>query len=89
MLIQTILKTRRINNHYTQEQITQKLHVTTQAVSKWETGQSIPSIDNLLMLSDLYNVSIDELIQGSPYFKKPQVVGKIYNLADCKIKLDK
>lgn len=80
MLIQTILKTRRINNHYTQEQIAQKLHVTTQAVSKWETGQSIPSIDNLLMLSDLYNVSIDELIQGSPYFKKPQVVGKIYNL---------
>lgn len=80
MLIQTILKTRRITNHYTQEQIAQKLHVTTQAVSKWETGQSIPSIDNLLMLSDLYNVSIDELIQGSPYFKKPQVVGKIYNL---------
>ena len=29
MLIQTILKTRRINNHYTQEQIAQKIHVTT------------------------------------------------------------
>ena len=76
MLIQTILKTRRINNHYTQEQIAQKLHVTTQAVSKWETGQSIPSIDNLLMLSDLYNVSIDELIQGSPYFKSPKLLEK-------------
>lgn len=40
MLIQTILKTRRITNHYTQEQIAHKLHVTTQAVSKWETGVS-------------------------------------------------
>ncbi|EJW9248977.1 helix-turn-helix transcriptional regulator, partial [Enterococcus faecalis] len=80
MLIQNILKTYRINNHYTQEQIAEKVHVTTQAISKWENGLSIPSIDNLLILSDLYNVSIDELVQGSPYFKKPRIIGKKFNL---------
>ncbi|WP_125605745.1 helix-turn-helix domain-containing protein [Lapidilactobacillus bayanensis] len=79
MLIQTILKTNRINHHFTQEQIAEKLHITTQAISKWENGQSIPSIDNLVLLSDLYNVSIDELVQGSPFFKKPRIVGKTFN----------
>lgn len=57
MLIQELLKIRRIDNNFTQEQVANLLRVTTQAVSKWETGQSMPSIDNLLYLSDLYNVS--------------------------------
>lgn len=80
MLIQDILKAYRTNHNFTQEKIAEKLHVSTQAVSKWENGKSIPSIDNLLLLSDLYNVSIDELVQGSPYFKKPRVVGQNFDL---------
>lgn len=79
MLIQEILKIYRKQNNYTQEQVATKLHVSTQAVSKWEQGLSIPSIDNLLMLSDLYDVAIDELLQGSPYFKKPLLIGKKFD----------
>ena len=79
MLLQDILKTLRNTNGYTQEQIANKLFISTQAVSKWEKGSSIPSIDNLLALSDLYDVSLDELVQGSPYFKKPYLVGNKYN----------
>lgn len=79
MLIKDILKLSRIKKEYTQEDVAKQLFVSTQAVSKWETGRSIPSIDNLLALLDLYEVSLDELVQGSPFFKKPYVVGKIFN----------
>jgi len=79
MLIQTSLKIQRLNHHYTQAQVAQQLFVSTQAVSKWELGQTMTSIDNLLALSDLYNLSLDELIQGSPFFKKPYLVGHQYN----------
>lgn len=75
MQIQELLKVYRTNHHFTQEQVAQKIMVTTQAVSRWENGQAMPSIDNLLLLSDLYDISIDELVQGSPHFKKPRMVG--------------
>ncbi|MDB1689314.1 helix-turn-helix domain-containing protein [Enterococcus casseliflavus] len=79
MLLQDMLKTLRNTNGYTQEQIANKLFISTQAVSKWENGSSVPTIDNLLALSDLYDVSLDELVQGSPYFKKPYLVGNKFN----------
>lgn len=79
MRLQDILKTLRQKKGYTQEQVAQKLFISTQAVSKWENGLSIPSIDNLLTLSDLYDISLDELVQGSPFFKKPYLVGNKYN----------
>lgn len=79
MLLQDMLKTYRKKNKYTQEQVANKLFVSTQAVSKWENGQSVPSIDNLLALSDLYSVSLDQLVQGSPFFKKPHLVGSKYS----------
>ncbi|MFC6180591.1 helix-turn-helix domain-containing protein [Lactiplantibacillus daowaiensis] len=78
MRLQDLLKQQRLQNHYTQAQLAQRLFVSTQAVSKWEHGQSVPTIDNLLALSDLYNLSLDELVQGSPFFKKPYVVGHRY-----------
>lgn len=79
MLLQTMLKSRRLERGLTQGQLAAQLFVTTQAVSKWETGKAVPSIDNLLALSDLYNVSLDELVQGSPFFKKPYLVGKRFS----------
>lgn len=50
----------------TQEALAQKLGVTFQAVSKWETGQSCPDITMLPELSDLLGVSIDELFGRAP-----------------------
>ncbi|GLC89140.1 helix-turn-helix domain-containing protein [Lysinibacillus piscis] len=80
MLLANMLKIHRKRMGYTQEQVAQKLHVTTQAVSKWEKGLSVPSIDNLVSLSDLYGISLDELVQGSPFFKKPYIVGQKYSV---------
>ena len=48
-----------------QEELAQKIFVTRQAVSRWETGETIPNIDTLKLLSQLFNVSINTLL-GSP-----------------------
>ena len=45
--------------------LAEKLGVTSQAVSKWECGTSIPDIDLLLELSHLYGVSINEMLEES------------------------
>lgn len=48
-----------------QEELAEKLFVTRQAVSRWETGETIPNIDTLKLLSKLFDVSINTLL-GSP-----------------------
>lgn len=78
MQLQAILRLRREQHQLTQAALAAAIHVTPQAVSKWEAGTSVPSVDNLLALGDLYNLSLDELVQAGPYFKKPHRVGKRY-----------
>ena len=46
----------------TQEDIADKLHVSPQAVSKWETDASYPDIDGRITLSEVLGVSVDELV---------------------------
>ena len=48
-----------------QEELAEKIYVTRQAVSRWETGETIPNIDTLKLLSKLFDVSINTLL-GSP-----------------------
>ena len=48
----------------TQADIAAKLHVSRQAVSRWESGQSKPSTEKLLALGALYGVSIDQLLNA-------------------------
>ena len=47
-----------------QEQISNQLEVSRQSISKWELDQTTPEIDNLIKLSEIFNVSIDVLIKG-------------------------
>ncbi|MFK4311150.1 transcriptional regulator with XRE-family HTH domain [Bacillus sp. RC242] len=55
---------------FSQEDVAQKIGVTRQAVYKWENDKSYPDIDNLILLSELYKVTLDELIKGNENFKK-------------------
>ena len=48
-----------------QEELAEKVYVTRQAVSRWETGETLPNTETLKQLSRLYNVSINTLL-GSP-----------------------
>ncbi len=49
-------------NGYSQEELAAKLGISRQAVSKWEQAQSCPDTDNLICLSKLYHISLDELL---------------------------
>ena len=49
----------------TQEQLAEKCNVSRQAVTKWESGESEPSIAKVRILSTVFNISIDELIAGT------------------------
>lgn len=48
-----------------QEELAEQLGVSRQAVSKWESGQSLPEIDKVLMLSEYFGVSTDYLLKGT------------------------
>lgn len=54
-----------------QEQLAEKLNVSRQAVSKWETGQSVPESDKLVAISDFFDVSLDYLMKDDEKKKAP------------------
>ncbi len=49
---------------YSQEELADLLNVSRQAVSKWERGEASPDTDNLIALAKIYNITIDQLING-------------------------
>ena len=55
----------RTKNNMTQDELAEKVFVTRQAVSRWETGETVPNTETLKLLSDLFGVSINTLL-GSP-----------------------
>ena len=60
-----ILKKLREEHGFSQDQLAERVMVTRQAVSRWETGETQPNTDTLKLLSKVYNVSINTLL-GSP-----------------------
>ena len=58
------LKNYRLKNNFTQEDIANHLNLSRQTISKWEQGKSSPSIEDLTKLSQLYGISLDELVQS-------------------------
>lgn len=67
------LYTLRRKNGLSQEQLAEKLGVSRQAVSKWESGQSIPELDKLQALSQYFQITIDQLLQDTPEPAPPPV----------------
>ena len=64
---ETLFKLRKEKN-LSQEDVADKLNVTRQTVSKWETNQSTPDFDKILPLCELFEISTEELLTG----KKPE-----------------
>ncbi len=55
-----------------QEQLGEKLGVSRQAVSKWETGESLPELDKIILIAQVFGVTTDELLRGNdPEGKDP------------------
>lgn len=58
------LKELRNENGMTQEQLGEKIGVSNKTISRWETGNYMPPVDCLNMLSDIYHISINEMLGG-------------------------
>lgn len=60
-----VIRTLRTQKGWSQDELAEKVHVTRQAVSRWETGETSPNPEMLKLLSRLFDVSINTLL-GSP-----------------------
>lgn len=58
------IKELRLEKNISQNQLSEEIHVTRQAISNWENGKAIPDSDILLTLSSLFKVSINEILSG-------------------------
>lgn len=58
------LKHLRKENNMTQEQLGERIGVTNKTVSRWETGNYMPPVECLELLSDIYQISINEILAG-------------------------
>ena len=63
MIFSEKLSILRKNKGLTQEGLAEKINVSRQAVAKWESGQAYPDISNLILISDLMNVTLDYLVR--------------------------
>lgn len=58
------IKKYRIENELSQEELANKIYVTRQSISNWENDKTYPDVNSLVLLSEIFQVSIDELIKG-------------------------
>ncbi|MBL4952265.1 helix-turn-helix transcriptional regulator [Neobacillus sp. OS1-32] len=70
MIFSERLKIEREKRGWSQTDLAEKIHVSRQSVSKWETGKNYPSIEVIIDLSDIFGVTIDELLRSDEELKE-------------------
>ncbi|CEN23672.1 DNA-binding protein [[Clostridium] sordellii] len=81
MKISTILKQHRLDLNLTQEQVAEKVFVSTKSISNWENDRNFPDIESLVRLAKLYNLSLDSLLlEGSDIMNDIKKKEKAYQL---------
>lgn len=78
------LKNIRKKNNISQEGLAEKLGVSRQTVSSWENDKSYPDIASIVKISEIFNISLDELLKGYKNLKKEDV-SKIKTMAFGKL----
>jgi len=73
----TFLINLRKERNLTQSDLSEVLTLSPQAISKWESGDSVPDIDTLEKLSKFYNISIEEIINGEKRTQEPVIIEPI------------
>ncbi|MDN3499468.1 helix-turn-helix transcriptional regulator [Microbacterium sp. APC 3898] len=69
MIFSERLKSEREKKGWSQAELAEKIHVSRQSVSKWETGKNYPTIEVIIDLSDLFDITIDELLRSDKELK--------------------
>lgn len=64
MEVSSQIKKYRTNMNLSQEELAERVFVTRQTISNWENGKNYPDIHSLLLLSALFDISLDQLIKG-------------------------
>ena len=64
MMLGESIKEQRLKKGLSQEKIAELVGTSRQAVTKWESGQSIPCMENLMTLAEIFGISLDELSSG-------------------------
>ncbi|CAM3215499.1 helix-turn-helix transcriptional regulator [Paenibacillus lupini] len=80
------LKSMRQANGWSQDELAEKLFVSRQSVSKWENNQNYPSIEIIIKISDLFAVTIDELLRSDDELTK-KVIDDSKQLAYPRLKV--
>ena len=73
MEVSNQIKKHRTKNGWSQETLAEKAYVSRQTVSNWENGKSYPDIHSLVLLGNIFNISLDELIKGDVEVMKKQI----------------
>ncbi|MCG1010552.1 helix-turn-helix transcriptional regulator [Salinicoccus sp. ID82-1] len=74
MEVSTQIRKYRQRDGYSQEELAHKLYVSRQTISNWENSHSYPDIQTLLMMSVLFDVSLDNLVRGDMDMMKNEVL---------------
>src|SRR5690606_13463459 len=70
MIFSERLKTEREKRNWSQTDLAEKIYVSRQSVSKWDTGKNYPSIEVIISLSALFGITIDELLRTDEELKE-------------------
>ena len=73
MEIGTQIKKYRNELKLSQEELAEKVFVTRQTISNWETEKNYPDIHSVLLLSSIFNISLDQLIKGDIEIMKKEI----------------
>ena len=73
MEVSNQIKKHRTKNGWSQETLAEKAYVSRQTVSNWENGKSYPDIHSLVLLGNIFNISLDELIKGDVEEMKKEI----------------
>jgi len=73
----------RKKKNWSQEELAEKLEVSRQTVSKWESNKAIPELDKLIKISEIYNITLDELVKNvsnKDIFNKKKKIKKVLKI---------
>ena len=77
------IKEFRLRKSYSQEEMAEKLYVTRQTISNYETGKSRPDLDTLIRIADIYGVDVNQLIYGENEMTRDEVIKRNVRIGIC------
>lgn len=64
------IKELRIESNLSQSDIARKFNIGRENISKWENGKALPDVSNLVLLSDIFHITVDEILLGDHVTKE-------------------